>query len=1163
MPFKTKWPIVCAVLCAGTALFFFCARDYNPFTDLTNAKAHILSWSFSGSDSVQVYSTGTLQIGVAARDEVDSFCLHATRNRFWQDTTVRRKPQAALLDASAYSFNVSFFDTGVQTVTVTTWRSAGESVTESISARVKFPLDQADVTNFFGDSIRLYTPPVHDKDVFYQWKFGPDRVVKSPKNSASAVFFNGMASGAGMVWVSDLEGLHATPLSVFSYSLFDTTRPIILCANTNVQNDTLVTSDTALAFMAYIADYGDITVDSCSVNGSAFDIANRKTHLYIKKFHGMPTYTRQSALSITVFAKDYSVQTRQSRRTFWAVFDPSGPLVPGANIAFIVPTEDSSTSGTRDFRIFGTAENFLGDSMTMRVIVNDSLYAAPCAIAGGSGTWTWPVHLGLYVNSITVHAYSGTGSLPMASTHVVIAYDPTAQDMIKPLIWNISMVGDSLGKMITQQDSAALVVTAFDEWSGIQAMSINNTAATPDSSGYIWRQTISSLAHSPAGSTIDIRAIDRSQNVKDTSIVIFRNTAPVLASSFAFPASFCVDSTYTIRIQTFDADNDTVIVKGVSMPASMTVSPAGVVSWTPAASDVGTGTLAVTLSDGYSNSALYVWKFSCVDCSRPVAAVRFTTPESAFPAVLQAGVDTLRIMLQTDSAETGLRFSAKFTDRTGVILASDTSSMLVWAPVSADTGFRTLMVTVGIGTTVFDTITPVFTVVPKNEKPCSLSYTFTGDTTVAGQLDLFTHQKAETLFFAIHDQDNPLTEKYAVTITQRSATSVETLNKKDFFIVIRPDSTRTMDTIRVYIRDMTATTDSATFIIKYSTPTTNPYISWQHSQSLVLNTTPSGADVAGSVLDFPVLVRLTNSNFNFSQAAPNGEDIRFAKPDGTPCSYQIERWNPAEQGGAEIWVKVDTVYGNNGAQSITMYWGASAGSATVSLSNGAATFDTSDGFQAVWHLGGTGSGPVIDATGNQYNGVGTALSSGAMTQGIVGQCQRFNGTNSFVTMPGTAASKLNFPEKGVYSVSAWAYDNAQDNGFHTMASKGDLQYNLQIRSQSNEWQFSECMAATVYTLVRSPASAGSWNLITGIRNGDRQYLYVNGVCTDSIIETTIAGAARSTADDFVIGKMPGYSMYFFNGMIDEVRVTSFAPDGNYAKLCYMNQKAVDALVVFR
>jgi hypothetical protein len=246
-----------------------------------------------------------------------------------------------------------------------------------------------------------------------------------------------------------------------------------------------------------------------------------------------------------------------------------------------------------------------------------------------------------------------------------------------------------------------------------------------------------------------------------------------------------------------------------------------------------------------------------------------------------------------------------------------------------------------------------------------------------------------------------------------------------------------------------------------------------------------------------------------------------------------------------------------------MYWGASTGSATVSLSNGAATFDTSDGFQAVWHLGGTGSDPVIDATGNQYNGVGTALSSGAMTQGIVGQCQRFNGTQSYIVMPGTAASKLNFPEQGTYSVSAWANTAALDGLFHTIASKGDLQYSLEIMNMSNTWEFSECTAGGNYTTVTSPASTGTWNLIVGVRNGGKEYLYVNGICIDSVIVIAAGNISRSTADDFTLGKMPGKPVYFFNGLIDEVRVSSTAPSADWNKLCYMNQKQADALVVFK
>lgn len=94
---------------------------------------------------------------------------------------------------------------------------------------------------------------------------------------------------------------------------------------------------------------------------------------------------------------------------------------------------------------------------------------------------------------------------------------------------------------------------------------------------------------------------------------------------------------------------------------------------------------------------------------------------------------------------------------------------------------------------------------------------------------------------------------------------------------------------------------------------------WSFAKKLFLNTTASGANVGGNVVNFPVLVRLTSGNFSFSQAKSGGEDLRFTKADGTPLPYEIERWD-ATNSAAEIWVNVDTVYGNDSTHFITMYW---------------------------------------------------------------------------------------------------------------------------------------------------------------------------------------------------------------------------------------------------
>lgn len=68
------------------------------------------------------------------------------------------------------------------------------------------------------------------------------------------------------------------------------------------------------------------------------------------------------------------------------------------------------------------------------------------------------------------------------------------------------------------------------------------------------------------------------------------------------------------------------------------------------------------------------------------------------------------------------------------------------------------------------------------------------------------------------------------------------------------------------------------------------YPQWRHSGVSTILTTPEGANLpkGTSVEDFPVLLRLHRDWFDFSQAKPGGEDIRFSSVTGEPLAYQIE-----------------------------------------------------------------------------------------------------------------------------------------------------------------------------------------------------------------------------------------------------------------------------------
>lgn len=346
---------------------------------------------------------------------------------------------------------------------------------------------------------------------------------------------------------------------------------------------------------------------------------------------------------------------------------------------------------------------------------------------------------------------------------------------------------------------------------------------------------------------------------------------------------------------------------------------------------------------------------------------------------------------------------------------------------------------------------------------------------------------------------------------------------------------------------------------------------WKHSSTLILNTSTSGANITGTVENFPVLVRLNSSNFIFSQAQSNGADIMFTNSANVFIPCEIEHWD-FENSLAEIWVKVDTINGNDSTQSLRMYWGNDNASGKL---NNTSVFDTSAGFQGNWHLGETDS-VVLDATANAYHG--NAHNTSAVT-GIIGKAHRFNGTSSIIRMNGTGGqSKLSFPMDGYYTLSAWVYhEKLADSMTYLIAGKGELHYfiksfdlGLSTSQKAHQWEFSEFHENNVWQASSFvPATTGSWVYLTGVREGNNEYLYVNGnLVMDGykILGTQQGTLPRDTTDDFTIGGFlrpvtnwnQGFA--YFNGIIDEVNVSSKSRNADWIKLCYMNQKTEDVLV---
>jgi hypothetical protein len=334
---------------------------------------------------------------------------------------------------------------------------------------------------------------------------------------------------------------------------------------------------------------------------------------------------------------------------------------------------------------------------------------------------------------------------------------------------------------------------------------------------------------------------------------------------------------------------------------------------------------------------------------------------------------------------------------------------------------------------------------------------------------------------------------------------------------------------------------------------------WRHACRLRFNTAASGADVTGTATDFPVLVRLNVNNFDFTAARSDGADLRFTgKDSAVVIPFEIERWDSVKK-QAEIWVKVDTLYGSDSVQGVMMHWGNPDAGAR---SGGAEVFDTAAGFQGVWHMSQPGNTMAYDATANRYNGTPSGMNASSLTEGMVGGAQRFDGASGYITLSGTASSRISFPYGSTYTLSAWVYTEVVDSQAHYIISKGNKNYNLNLSSY-NFWELYDIQNGVGCESNFTPPHLRQWKYLTGVRNGTDQRLYVDGICMDSTIMITTGVTVRDSTITVQIGKRAESAYGFWNGMIDEVIISNTSRNADWIRLCYMNQKEDDRLVQFR
>jgi Concanavalin A-like lectin/glucanases superfamily/Domain of unknown function (DUF2341) len=305
--------------------------------------------------------------------------------------------------------------------------------------------------------------------------------------------------------------------------------------------------------------------------------------------------------------------------------------------------------------------------------------------------------------------------------------------------------------------------------------------------------------------------------------------------------------------------------------------------------------------------------------------------------------------------------------------------------------------------------------------------------------------------------------------------------------------------------------------------------SWAYRKSITI----SHNKIPATQSNFPVLIDLSSDSDLASNAQSSGNDILFTSADGvTKLNHEIEKYS-SSTGALTVWVKVPSASGSTDTV-LYMYYGNPSAS---NQQNASGVWDSNYG--GVWHLPNGSSLSLADSTTNGRTGTnhGATATSGKIDGGAT-----FGGSQ-YVSLPSTTLSSGNF------TVSLW---------FKT-TSRGVLfsEQNVAIGSTPTSWDpmlyvdTNGKLEGGIYTgntpgiTSSSAVNNGSWHfaVLTVNASGTTQTLYLDGSTVGSWSGTpegpfSYVSIGAGYANNWP--NTPSSSTSYFNGQIDDVRVSSSA-----------------------
>lgn len=345
---------------------------------------------------------------------------------------------------------------------------------------------------------------------------------------------------------------------------------------------------------------------------------------------------------------------------------------------------------------------------------------------------------------------------------------------------------------------------------------------------------------------------------------------------------------------------------------------------------------------------------------------------------------------------------------------------------------------------------------------------------------------------------------------------------------------------------------------------------WGKRKQITFSTTGISSDLT----NFPVLIKLSASNFDFSQAQSAGQDIRFTDTNGTTAlDYEIESWDSVGQ-TANIWVKVPQLDGGVTTDTIYMYYDNDAATDGQNAPN-----VWSNGFVAVYHLKETGTTPDVTQYDNSasasttLNGIRIyAPDPDSTTSGRVGNALHFDGIeNAGVWVSQTQGSLIGNGSASFTQEAHIYIEDEQPSYFNYGSVMGGQA--LVGGCNAREGIYVEFRSGSEREILYSLpfhsgsgvcAGASTVSIQEGAPKDQWQHVVATYDSADKGITTFFNGAQVSTATwggngtinwntDFKIGATGGNNDFGerpFPGIIDEMRISNVERTPDWIKMTY-------------